>query len=162
MSSVTNTSEASVFKSISVNASTERAFAIFTAQVDSWWPRGHHIGKAPLEKLVIETRAGGRCYGRSVDGTESDWGRVLIWEPPKRLVLAWQITPEWQYEPDLTKASEVEVSFTPIGDGKTRVDVGHRHFERHGAGGASIRTAVEGSGGWSSLLELFAAKVHEA
>ena len=88
-------------------------------------------------------------------------GRCIVWEPPKRLVLAWQITHEWGYEPDLAKASEVEVRFTPEPDGTTRVDLEHRHFERHGPGAESIRTAVSSEGGWGMLLALFAKRAGE-
>ena len=81
-----------------------------------------------LEKAVIEPRVGGRCYGRSIDGTECEWGQVLVWDPPKRLVFAWQITPEWKYQPDLAQSSEVEVRFTPLDESATRVDLEHRRF----------------------------------
>ena len=148
---------ATVRKSVTVKAGVERAFQVFTAGIDSWWPRTHHIGKSPMTKAIIEGRAGGRCYSEQADGTECDWGQVLEWEPPRRLVLAWQITHEWGYEPDLAKASEVEVRFTPVAEGSTRVEVEHRHFERHGAGGVAMKTAVDAPGGWGTILELFAA-----
>jgi uncharacterized protein YndB with AHSA1/START domain len=148
---------APVRKSVSVHASAAHAFKVYTEGFDTWWPRTHHIGKAPLEKAVIELRAGGRCYGLSIDGTECDWGTVLVWDPPHRLVLAWQITHEWGYEPDLAKASEVDIRFISEGPDMTRVELEHRHFERHGAGGESIREAVNKPDGWSGLLALFAA-----
>jgi len=151
------TTVAPVRKSVSVHASAAHAFKVYTEGFDTWWPRTHHIGKAPLEKAVIELRAGGRCYGLSIDGTECDWGTVLVWDPPHRLVLAWQITHEWGYEPDLAKASEVDIRFIPEGPDMTRVELEHRHFERHGAGGESIREAVNKPDGWSGLLALFAA-----
>jgi uncharacterized protein YndB with AHSA1/START domain/uncharacterized damage-inducible protein DinB len=141
---------------VTVKASAERAFAVFTEGFDTWWPRAHHIGKQPLVKAVIEPRVGGRCFGREADGTECDWGRVLAWEPPHRFVLAWQIDPTWQYEPDLTKASEVEIRFTPEAGGMTRVDLEHRNFERHGEGAGLIRTGVDGPNGWGDLLQLYA------
>ena len=150
------TTVAPVRKSVSVHASAAHAFKVYTEGFDTWWPRTHHIGKAPLEKAVIELRAGGRCYGLSIDGTECDWGTVLVWDPPHRLVLAWQITHEWGYEPDLAKASEVDIRFIPEGPDMTRVELEHRHFERHGAGGESIREAVNKPDGWSGLLALFA------
>jgi hypothetical protein len=148
--------EAPVKKSVTVKATVEHAFDIFTEGFDTWWPRAHHIGKQRLVKAVIEPHAGGRCFGREGDGTECDWGRVLIWEPPHRVTLAWQIDPTWQYEPDLAKASEVEIRFTAEGGGVTRVDLEHRHFERHGAGADRVRAGVDSSNGWGSLLQLFA------
>jgi uncharacterized protein YndB with AHSA1/START domain len=152
------TADRPVKKSITVTASVEHAFEVFTAEFDSWWPRGHHIGKAPLKKAIIQGRVGGRVYSEQVDGTECDWGKVLVWEPPRRLVWAWQIDAKWQYEPKLEKSSEVEVRFSPEADGSTRVDLEHRYFARHGDGADTIRTAVESEMGWGDLLKLFAAK----
>ena len=149
-----------VQQSITVNATREHAFTVFTEGFDRWWPRTHHIGKSPMKEATIEGRTGGRCYTTQVDGTECDWGRVLEWEPPNRLLLAWMITHEWGYEPDVTKASEVEITFTPVAGG-TRVDLEHRHFERMGPGGDTMRTGVGGPGGWSGLLDLFKAKAEE-
>lgn len=151
-----------VRKSITVRASAERAFRVFTEGVDSWWPRAHHIGKSPLAKAVIEGRAGGRCYSKQADGTECDWGSILVWEPPHRFVMAWQISPAWQYEPDLAKSSEVEVHFIPQPDGSTRVDLEHRNFERHGAGFETMRAATDSPNGWNGLLELFRAQAEQA
>ena len=152
---VIDATDAPVRKTITVNASADRAFKVFTEGFDSWWPRSHHIGKGPLEKAVIETRLGGRCYGREADGTECPWGTVLVWEPPQRFVIAWQITHEWGYEPDLTKSSEVEVRFTPQPGGGTRVDLEHRNFSRMGPGGATMRVGVDAPGGWGTLLDAF-------
>ncbi len=152
---------APVRKYVTVKASAEHAFRVFTDDVDSWWPRTHHIGKAPMKRIIIEGTSGGRCYSEQTDGTECDWGRVLVWDPPRRLVIAWQITHAWGYEPDLTKSSEVEVRFTPEPDGSTRVDLEHRYLNRHGAGAETIRTAVDSPNGWVGLLRLFAARVEE-
>jgi uncharacterized protein YndB with AHSA1/START domain len=160
---MTITQDVSVRKSITVKAGIERAFHVFTEELDTWWPRSHHIGKSPMKKAIVEGRPGGRCYSEQVDGTECDWGSVLVWEPPHRFVMAWRIRhPEWQYETDLAKSSEVEVRFTPEPDGGTRVDLEHRHFERHGAGGDGMRTSVDSPGGWSTLLDLFSARVDRA
>ncbi len=147
-----------VRRAITVQASAERAFEVFTGRFDTWWPRSHHIGAADMKEAVIEPREGGRFYERGVDGSECDWGRVLAWEPPSRLLLTWQIDAEWQYDPDPEHASEVEVRFTPEGDG-TRVELEHRHFERHGADGAKIRDAVGQEGGWGGLLGMYAEAV---
>ena len=150
---------APVRKTIHVQASPERAFAVFTADFDNWWPRTHHIGKSPMKKAIVEGKPGGRCYTVQNDGTDCEWGKVLVWEPPRRIVLAWQITHEWGYQPDLAQSSEVEVRLTPVGDGRTRVDLEHRHLERHGAGAAAMRTAIDSPDGWGGLLQLFAAQV---
>jgi uncharacterized protein YndB with AHSA1/START domain len=145
-----------VLKTIVVKARVERAFRVFTEGIDTWWPRTHHIGKSPMTKTMIEGRAGGRCYSEQEDGTECDWGEILAWDPPQRFVMAWKIAANWTYEPDLGKSSEVEVRFTPQGDGFTRVDLEHRHFERMGAaGGESMRKMVDGQMGWADLLALF-------
>lgn len=148
---------APVLKTITVKASAEKAFRVFTAGLDTWWPRTHHIGKSPMTKGILEGHVGGRCYSEQEDGTECDWGQVLVWEPPQRFVIAWKITHQWGYEPDAARASEVEVRFTPMGD-TTRVDLEHRHFERHGEGAAIMRTSIDSPGGWGGLLEMFRAK----
>lgn len=148
-----------VRKSVTVNAAPEAAFEIFTADFDSWWPRSHHLGKTPMTRGLIEGRKGGRCYTEHEDGSEVQWGTVLVWEPPRRLVLAWQIAADWKCEPDLSRASEVEIRFTPEAGGQTRVDLEHRNFERMSAGAEAMRAGVGAEGGWGSLLQLFAARV---
>jgi uncharacterized protein YndB with AHSA1/START domain len=153
--STAQTADVPVRKSITVKASAEKAFRVFTESVDTWWPRTHHIGKSPMKKIIIEGRQGGRCYTEQTDGTDCDWGTVTVWEPPRRMVMAWQITHEWTYEFDLEKASEVEVRFTAEANGLTRVDLEHRYFERHGAGGVSMRSSVDSPNGWGGLLALF-------
>jgi uncharacterized protein YndB with AHSA1/START domain len=153
--------DAPVRQSTTVRADLERTFRVFTAEFDSWWPRSHHIGKSPMKRAIIEGRVGGRCYSEQVDGTDCDWGTVLEWEPPHRFMFAWQITPEWAYEPDLAKSSEVEVRFTAESAGVTRVDLEHRHFNRHGAGGDAMRAGVGGPNGWGDLLKIFVAHVGE-
>ena len=152
--------EVPVRKSIVVNASVYDAFDVFTAEIDSWWPRTHHIGKSPMVRAIVEARAGGRCYTEQSDGSECDWGRVLAWEPPTRLVLAWQITHQWGYEADVAKSSEVEVRFIPLGDA-TRVELEHRHFERHGDGGAAMRASVDSPNGWTTIMTLYANRVKD-
>lgn len=146
---------------VTVKASLERAFAVFTAEFDSWWPRSHHIGSSPMTRAVIEGRAGGRCYSEQEDGGTCDWGTVLTWNPPHGLSFAWQITPQWQFQPDLAQASEVEVTFTPLADGSTHVELEHRHFERHGAGAAAMRAGVGAPNGWTSLMVLYRAQVDD-
>lgn len=154
--------EDSVRRSIVVRAGAERTFRVFTEGVDTWWPRAHHIGSSPAKRFVIEPRADGRCYTEQTDGTDCDWGRVLVWEPPQRFVMAWQITSTWQYEPDLQKSSEVEIQFVPQPDGTTRVELEHRYFERHGAGAGAMRAFMEAPNAWGGLLELFRTSAEQA
>ena len=146
---------APVLKSVIVNASADHAFRVFTAGFDTWWPRSHHIGSSPMRRAVIEGRVGGRCYSEQVEGTDCPWGEVTEWDPPRRFVFAWLITPEWAYQPDRSKASEVEVTFTPLGDETTRVELEHRQFERYGDGGEAMRKGVDGEMGWAALMQLF-------
>ena len=153
---------APVRKSIRVSGSRDHAFEVFTSGLGRWWPRKATVDKSPLKTAVIEPRLGGRWYELSEDGSQADVGKVLVWEPPHRLVIAWQIDGHWQYEPDLVKASEVEVRFTREADGSTRVDLEHRHLDRHGADGAAIRTAIDSEGGWAGLLAMFAAQAAKA
>jgi uncharacterized protein YndB with AHSA1/START domain len=160
--SIQHTLPPPVLKTITVKAGLERAFRVFTDEIDAWWPATHSIGKGAVKRTRIECHAGGRCYTEQTDGAECEWGRILVWEPPHRFVMAWQITPQWQYEPDLAKSSEVEVRFTPEDGGVTRVDLEHRCFDRCGEGGESMRTAVESPMGWDDLLRLFAARVARA
>ena len=145
----------SVRRTITVETSRERAFALFTERAGSWWPATHHIAPQPFVAVVMEPRVGGRWFERSTEGAECEWGHVLAWEPPSRVVLAWQLTAEWKYEPDMAKASEVEVRFVAEGAKRTRVELEHRGFERHGAGAEKMRTAVEGPSGWTQCLAQF-------
>lgn len=162
MTQIEETTDLPVTKSVTVRARPERAFEIFTRGIDSWWPRSHHIGKSPMRRVEIEERAGGRCFTEQDDGTECDWGTVLVWDPPRRFVMAWQITHEWGYEPSLARSSEVEITFIPTSDGGTQVELVHRFFARHGAGGAAMRGAVGAPNGWAGLLTLFAARADAA
>lgn len=149
------TTTTAVHRSVTVQVPPERAFEVFTAGFSSWWPiESHHIGEAMAVEVVIEPFAGGRWFERDADGRECDWGLVTEWEPPRRVLLAWRLTPEYEFDPDPGRATEVEVRFTPQ-DGGTLVELEHRGFERH-ATGAVIREKVGSEGGWGELLELFA------
>jgi len=145
---------APVRHTVTVPISPERAFTLFTQGFNSWWI-GHHIGAAELAEAVIEPHVDGRWYERGVDGSECDWGRVLVFEPPGRLVLTWQINAEWKFDPDLSRASEVEVRFTEA-NGQTTVDFEHRHIERLGAGAEELARQVGSPDGWPGILDLFA------
>ncbi|HYY79591.1 MAG TPA: SRPBCC family protein [Actinomycetes bacterium] len=147
-----------LYGTVTVGVPVERAFRVFTDSFNSWWPPEYHIGGADIAEAVLEPRPGGRWYERGVDGSECDWGRVLAWEPPHRLVVTWQINGEWQYDPDPEHASEIEVRFTADGPGQTVVELEHRLLERL-VGGEALRDGITGGGGWTSLLERFAKAV---
>jgi uncharacterized protein YndB with AHSA1/START domain len=146
---------APVVKSVVVNAPRERAFKIFTEFFGGWWPSTHHIGKQPYETAILEGKLGGRWYERATDGTECEWGRVLEWDPPAKVVLSWHLQPDWQYDPDPAKASEVEVRFIAQAGASTLVELEHRNLERHGDGSAKMRTGVDSPGGWTTIVELY-------
>jgi uncharacterized protein YndB with AHSA1/START domain len=153
MSGVTDPN--SVRKMVRVRAPQAVAWRVFTEKMATWWPlASHKIGKANAVDAVIEPRVGGRWYERGEDGSTCDWGRVLSWEPPSRLVLSWDISADWQ--PDPTLKTEIEVRFIAEGADNTRVELEHRHLDRYGARRDEIRTIFDSTGGWGRLLESFA------
>ena len=144
-----------VQKTLNVDVPIERAFAMFTEKMGAWWPATHHIAKEPFADITVERRPGGRWYERAADGTECDWGRVTVWEPPRRVAFSWHLQGDWSFDPNPEKASEVEVRFFEAGAGKTRVELEHRNLERHGADWEKLRAGVDSPGGWSAILEQF-------
>jgi uncharacterized protein YndB with AHSA1/START domain len=148
---------APVHTSVVVEVPQERAFEVFTSDMASWWPADKHILQGELAEMEFEPRAGGRIIDRGVDGTECAWARVLAYEPPDRIVFSWDITLSWQIETDPEKASEVEVRFVAESETRTRVELEHRHLERHGDGWESMRDAVGSPNGWGDGLRSFAA-----
>jgi len=143
-----------VRKSLVVNAPQAHVFETFTKDLDTWWPRNHHIGGKEPFTAVLEPHAGGRWFERADDGSECQWGHVLAWEPPKRIVLTWDINADWQYQRGF--GTEVEVHFLPEGPEKTRVVLEHRKLERFGDKAEMMRTMFEGQGAWVSTLEALA------
>jgi uncharacterized protein YndB with AHSA1/START domain len=146
-----------VRQSIVVDAPRDRAFDVFTGGMSSWWPMNDYsIGSGPMAAAVIEPHEGGRWFERSEDGTETEWGRVLAWEAPERVVLAWQISADWGYDPNLH--TEIEVRFTPEDESRTRVDLEHRRLESYAERAKQMRAIFGGSdgGGWGGLLRRFA------
>jgi hypothetical protein len=147
-----------VRKEITVEASQSRAFDVFTRELGVWWPlASHHIGALPAETAVIEPRAGGRWFERAADGSECDWGRVLVWDPPGRLVLSWEISADFKRDPRLDV--EVEVRFVAAGPALTRVEVEHRHLDRYAEAAVQMRGIFDGENGWSRILQTFAARM---
>lgn len=138
-----------------VGIGTERAFEIFTAKMASWWPLAtHHIAKVPAQTAVVEPRAGGRWFERAEDGSECEWGRVLVWDPPERLVLDWQLNAAWEYDPNFH--TDLEVRFRAQTEGSTLVELEHRNLEAYGAQAEDMRQLLGGAGAWELILGLFA------
>jgi uncharacterized protein YndB with AHSA1/START domain len=151
---MTQTTDA-VTQSVLVPLEPDAAFELFTDRFGEWWPKdSHHILDSPAADAVLEPREGGRWYERSESGEECDWGAVLEIDRPNRILLAWQLTPEWTFDPDRANATEVEVTFSAEENG-TRVTLEHRGFEVHGEPGAAMRESVGGDGGWAQLMELY-------
>lgn len=143
-------------KTIVVAASAERAFQVFTEEMSTWWPlASKHIGKADAKTVVMEPFVGGRWFEQGVDGSECDWGRVRIWDPPRRLVLSWEISSDWRHDPSIQ--TEVEVRFSAEG-GSTRVDLEHRLLHYYGEKAAQMRGIFDSKEGWTALLDAFAAR----
>jgi uncharacterized protein YndB with AHSA1/START domain len=139
-----------VVVAVEVRRGIQEAFAVFTDGIGTWWPvASHSVEPARVAAVVLEGRAGGRLYERRDDGGEADWGRVLAWEPPARLVLAWSPNPE------RPAATEVEVRFTAVAPDRTRVELEHRGWERLGDPGAELRAGYRE--GWPLVLGAFAA-----
>jgi uncharacterized protein YndB with AHSA1/START domain len=152
----TQTEQTSIRSEIVVEAPIERAFRVFVQDFDRIKPREHNILGVELAETVFEPRAGGRVFDRGVDGSECHWARVLAYEPPNRVVFSWDISPQWQIERDPEKASEVEVRFIAETPERTRVELEHRHLDRHGEGWPAARDAVAGDEGWPLYLQRYA------
>lgn len=153
-----------VHKSITVKAPIERAFSVFVEQMETWWPASHHVGNTPFETIFVEPRVGGRWYERNVAGDQGDWGTVLRWDPPHAVCFSWHVgpghdQPDWKFDPDMAKASEVEIRFTSQGESVTLVELEHRKLERHGEGAEQLRALFDGPGAWVTILEKFAERV---
>jgi uncharacterized protein YndB with AHSA1/START domain len=148
--------DTSVRAAIVVEAPLERAFSVFTEDFGSFKPPEHNLLAVEIAETVFEPRKGGYLYDRGVDGSECRWARVLAYEPPDRLVISWDISPQWQLETDLEKASEVEVRFVAETPERTRVELEHRNLERHGEGWEGVRDGVASRDGWPLYLQRFA------
>ena len=142
---------AAIVKTVEVKVSVERAFEVFAARMGEWWHKEHSIAQGTTQKdVIVEPRPGGRWYEVGMDGSEHPWGHVIDYDPPRRLLLAWQLNREFDFDPELV--TEVEILFEAVGEG-TSVRFEHRHLERMGEGAAEQFQAMDG--GWGMLLELF-------
>jgi len=127
----------------SVACSVDHAFAVWTDRTSMWWPPDHSVSGDPGLTVTFEARPGGRIFERTPLGAEHDWGEVLVWEPPAKLVYLWHVGRERD------EATEVEVSFTDEGS-NTRIVIEHRGWERLGEAGPELRK--RNRQGWSGLL----------
>ncbi len=143
---------APIVQSVTVAMKPDRAFAIFAGGMGRWWKPGMTVGAQPHADIVIEPRPGGRWFERDAEGTETDWGKVIAWDPPQRLLLAWQLDASFAFNPECE--TEVEVRFDPQADGSTRVTLEHRNLERFGPSAEKI--AAQLGSGWPGLMQLYA------
>jgi uncharacterized protein YndB with AHSA1/START domain len=158
----TQAEQTSIQTEVVVEVPQDRAFRVFTERFDAIKPRDHNMLEVDIAESVLESRAGGSVYDRGVDGSECRWGRVLAYEPPERIVFSWDISPRWQLETDLDRASEVEVRFIAETAERTRVELEHRHLDRHGEGWEGLREGVGGDQGWPLYLSRYAEQLAEA
>ena len=149
---------APIRKSITVHATPKRAFEVFTAGMNAWWPPEYT--PFPREAIVIEPKRGGRWFERGTEGSEGNTGKVLDWHAPERVLLAWQINGQWKFDPDLI--TELDVRFASDGNGGTRVDLEHRDLERLGDLAEATYVMLDSDEGWAALLARFAAVVEPA
>jgi hypothetical protein len=153
---VTTSPTAPVRKTVTVAATQEHAFSVFTDGFTTWWPlETHHVGKDVPVASVLEPFVGGRCYQRGTDGVECDWATVSVFEPPDRLVIVWQLNTAFEH--DTTVTSEVEVRFVAEGPSTTRVELEHRGLDTYGDHASMMRDAFDSGGGWSTIMADFAA-----
>lgn len=146
---------APIVRTVEVKAPPARAFDLFMTRMEAWWPKGMTIGKKPFVAIVAEPRAGGRWYERDADGMECQWGHVIAWEPPSRVVFAWQLNSQFAFDSDFV--TEVEVGFAPRNGGGTIVRLEHRNIERYGADAEKIAGMI--GEGWPRIIAAFAAYV---
>lgn len=154
---MTEVSGATVLRSVTVPVAQTDAFAIFTERLGEFKPPEHNLLASPIAETVLEPRVGGAIFDRGIDGSECRWARVLVFDRPHKLVFSWDIGPTWQIETDPDRASEVEVRFVAEGDASTRVEIEHRHLDRHGPGWEAVRDGIADQQGWQLYLERYAA-----
>jgi len=158
---MTQADAAVVRREIVVNAPIDKAFTVFTDRFGDFKPPEHNMLRVPIAETVFEPKVGGHIYDRGVDGSECRWARVLAYDPPDRVVFSWDISPQWQVETEPGNTSEVEVRFVAETPDRTRVELEHRHLDRHGPGWESVRDGVAHDEGWPLYLSRYAALMTE-
>jgi uncharacterized protein YndB with AHSA1/START domain len=146
-----------VRRAIVVDAPIDRAFTVFTDRFGDFKPPEHNLLRVPIAETVFEPKVGGHIYDRGTDGSECRWARILAYDPPRRVVFSWDIGPTWQVEADPERTSEVEVTFVAETPDRTRVELEHRHLDRHGPGWESVRDGVGHDQGWPLYFDRYAA-----
>ncbi len=154
-------SDAVVRHQIVVDTPIDSAFATFVDRFGDFKPPEHNLLGAEITETRFEPRVGGHIYDRAADGSECRWARILAFEPPDRVVFSWDISPRWQLEADQSHTSEVEVRFVAETPERTRLELEHRHLDRHGPGWESIQDSVDGDAGWPLYLARYADLVAE-
>ncbi len=154
---MTEPAEVVVRRHIIVQAPIDRAFTVFTERFGDFKPLEHNLLRADIAETVFEPKVGGHIYDRGVDGSECRWARVLAYDPPDRVVFSWDISPQWQLETEPDNTSEVEVTFIAETPQRTRVELEHRHLDRHGPGWPAVSDGVAGDEGWPLYLDRYAA-----
>ena len=154
---MTQSDAAVVRREIVVSAPIDKAFTVFTDRFGDFKPPEHNMLQVPIAETVFEPKVGGNIFDRGADGSECRWARILAYDPPNRVVFSWDIGPTWQVEADPELASEVEVTFTAETPDRTRVELEHRHLDRHGPGWESVRDGVRHDQGWPLYLDRYAA-----
>ena len=154
---MTRTADVVVRRQIVVDAPIERAFAAFTERFGDFKPPEHNLLGVPITETVFDPTVGGHITDRGADGSECAWATVLAYEPPTRVVFSWDISPQWTIETDRDKSSEVEVQFIAETPQRTRVELEHRHLDRHGPGWEAVRDGVAHDQGWPLYLDRYAA-----
>lgn len=145
-----------VNRHVVVNATTAEAFDVFVGRFGEFKPKEHNLLEVDIVETVFEPRVGGSIYDRGADGSECRWARVLVYEPPHRVVFSWDIGPTWQVESDHELTSEVEVRFVVESGDRTRVELEHRHLDRHGPGWEGVAFGVSDDQGWPLYLDGYA------
>jgi uncharacterized protein YndB with AHSA1/START domain len=148
--------ESVVRHQIVVGTSIDRAFAAFVERFGDFKPPEHNLLGVEITETQFEPKVGGFIYDSAADGSECRWARVLVYEPPHRVIFSWDISPQWQLEADASNSSEVEVRFIAETPERTRVELEHRHLDRHGPGWESLHEGVDGDAGWPLYLARYA------
>ncbi|MQW90057.1 SRPBCC family protein [Sinorhizobium saheli] len=148
---------AAVRKSVTVHVPPEKAFDVFVNGMGNWWIKEHSVSQSGQKTVVVETFAGGRWYEIGNSGEECDWGRVIDYDRPNRILFAWQLNADFTFDPEFY--SEVEVRFEAKGDGETTVTLEHRNLANFGSKAEEMRRRFDSETGWGGLLASYAATV---